>query len=87
MNHLPATPPPARPEGNKSIGIDALMRYTGARIGEAMHVGDRFTASGNDSAAREVCSICWVAGPEETAFFMRMLLGDLQAARAARYIE
>jgi IMP and pyridine-specific 5'-nucleotidase len=36
-----------------------------------MHVGDRFTDSGNDAATRDVCSIVWVANPEETAFFIR----------------
>ena len=43
-----------------------------------MHVGDRFTASGNDSAVRDCCSILWVANPEETDFFIRMLLYDIE---------
>jgi IMP and pyridine-specific 5'-nucleotidase len=50
-------------------------------------VGDRFTDSGNDAATRDVCSIVWVANPEETAFFIRMLLADLRARRMQRYIE
>ncbi|KIY93043.1 IMP-specific 5'-nucleotidase 1 [Monoraphidium neglectum] len=57
--------------GNKCIGLDALMRYLGAAPPEVMHVGDRFTDSGNDAATRDVCSIVWVANPEETAFFIR----------------
>jgi IMP and pyridine-specific 5'-nucleotidase len=73
--------------GNKSVGLDALMRYVGAGPGQVMHVGDRFTDSGNDAATRDVCAIVWVANPEETGFFIRMLLGDLRAARAQRYIE
>ncbi|KAI8475916.1 MAG: IMP-specific 5'-nucleotidase-domain-containing protein [Monoraphidium minutum] len=73
--------------GNKSIGLDALMRYLGAGPTEVLHVGDRFTDSGNDAATRDVCSIVWVANPEETAFFIRMLLADLRARRSARYIE
>jgi hypothetical protein len=28
-------------------------------------VGDRFTLSGNDTATRDVCSVLWVANPEE----------------------
>lgn len=45
---------------------------------QVMHVGDRFTASGNDSAVRDCCSILWVANPEETDFFIRMLLSDIE---------
>ncbi|GBF99935.1 IMP-specific 5-nucleotidase, partial [Raphidocelis subcapitata] len=73
--------------GNKSIGLDALMRHLGLTPPEVMHVGDRFTDSGNDAATRDVCSIIWVANPEETGFFVRLLLGDLRAKRQQRYIE
>lgn len=73
--------------GNKSVGLDALMAYVGAAHGEVMHVGDRFTDSGNDAATRSVSNICWVAGPEETAFFIKHLLADLRQRASARYIE
>ena len=43
-----------------------------------MHVGDRFTLSGNDTATRDVCSVLWVANPEETGFFIKMV-GDNDA--------
>lgn len=49
---------------------------------QVMHVGDRFTASGNDSAVRDCCSILWVANPEETDFFIRMLLSDIETNAA-----
>jgi hypothetical protein len=42
-----------------------------------LHVGDRFTSSGNDNAARSICSILWVANPDETAFFIKILLNDV----------
>lgn len=32
---------------------------------QTLHVGDRFTLSGNDTATRDVCSVLWVANPEE----------------------
>ncbi len=32
---------------------------------QTLHVGDRFTLSGNDTATRDVCSVVWVANPEE----------------------
>lgn len=51
---------------------------------QVMHVGDRFTASGNDSAVRDCCSILWVANPEETDFFVRMLLSDIEIQAAEK---
>jgi IMP and pyridine-specific 5'-nucleotidase len=73
--------------GNKSLGLDALMRYVGAAPHEVLHVGDRFTQSGNDSATRDVCSILWVANPEETGFFIKTLLKDVRSRRQQAYIE
>lgn len=52
-----------------------------------LHVGDRFTISGNDKATRDNCSILWVANPEETGFFIKLLLQDLEKQRLAPYIE
>ena len=49
---------------------------------QVLHVGDRFTDSGNDSAVRDCCSILWVANPEETDFFIRMLLSDIEGLAA-----
>ena len=50
--------------GNKSLGLDARMRYLGCYPHETLHVGDRFTDSGNDTATRDCCSIVWVANPD-----------------------
>lgn len=73
--------------GNKSLGLQALMNYLGCKPNETLHVGDRFTLSGNDTATRDVCSVLWVANPEETGFFIRMLLKDIRRARQSPYIE
>eukprot|EP00873_Tetraselmis_striata_P021263 jgi/Tetstr1/441527/TSEL_029757.t1 len=73
--------------GNKNIGLKALQKYFDAESDEVLHVGDRFTASGNDSATRECCSILWVASPEETSFFMKILIGDIRKNRSQRYLE
>eukprot|EP00887_Chlorella_sp_A99_P006869 scaffold2.g6869.t1 len=85
--------------GNKSLGLEALMNYLGFTPAEArafflfasepvvLHVGDRFTASGNDSATRDCCSILWVANPEETDWFVRLLLRDIELSRHSKYIE
>ncbi|KAL6780644.1 hypothetical protein ACKKBF_B12340 [Auxenochlorella protothecoides x Auxenochlorella symbiontica] len=64
--------------GNKSIGLEALMRYVGVGPDQALHAGDRFTDSGNDVATRDCCSIIWVANPEETDFFIKILLADIE---------
>jgi len=47
----------------------------------------RFTKSGNDMATRDCASILWVATPEETDFFLKLLLADLRRLRAQPYIE
>jgi IMP and pyridine-specific 5'-nucleotidase len=39
---------------------------------QTLHVGDRFTLSGNDSATRDICAVLWVANPDETSFFIKV---------------
>jgi hypothetical protein len=52
----------------------ALQLNSATALVQTVHVGDRFTVSGNDSATRDCCAILWVASPEETGFFVDMLL-------------
>lgn len=74
--------------GNKSLGLEALLNYLGVRPQHALHVGDRFTASGNDMATRDCCCILWVAGPGETNWFVELLLVDLLVrSRDMQYVE
>ena len=54
---------------------------------QTLHVGDRFTESGNDVATWDICSVLWVANPEETGFFIKMLLKDIRKSRWQPYIE
>ena len=54
---------------------------------QVLHVGDRFSDTGNDSATRDCCSILWVANPEETDFFIKLLLADLRILKLQPYIE
>ncbi len=63
--------------GNKSLGLQALQQYIGAAASQVLHVGDRFTITGNDNQVRGCCSILWVANPDETAFFIGLLLDEL----------
>eukprot|EP00879_Flechtneria_rotunda_P025689 GHRR01027325.1.p1 GENE.GHRR01027325.1~~GHRR01027325.1.p1 ORF type:complete len:167 (+),score=51.82 GHRR01027325.1:126-626(+) len=73
--------------GNKSIGLDALMRHLDCYPYEVLHVGDRFSDTGNDTATRDCCSIVWVANPEETGFFIKTLLKDISQRKRMPYIE
>jgi IMP and pyridine-specific 5'-nucleotidase len=67
--------------GNKNIGLTTLMNYLGYSGSQTLHVGDRFTSTGNDSRVRDACSILWVASPDETTFFMRLLYRDIVNVR------
>jgi IMP and pyridine-specific 5'-nucleotidase len=73
--------------GNKSLGLEALMAHLGLQPAQVLHVGDRFTESGNDSATRDCCTILWVANPEETQWFVAKLLAKMEEARRHRYID
>jgi IMP and pyridine-specific 5'-nucleotidase len=74
--------------GNKSLGLEALMSHLDFEPNQVLHVGDRFTDSGNDSATRDCCSIVWVANPEETYFFIHLMLQDIQRMKLnSVYIE
>ncbi|KAI3438181.1 hypothetical protein D9Q98_000618 [Chlorella vulgaris] len=74
--------------GNKSLGLEALMNYLKLSPAEVLHVGDRFSDTGNDSATRDCCSILWVANPEETDFFIKLLLSDIRELKKLPvYIE
>jgi hypothetical protein len=42
--------------GTKALGIRAVQAFIGVRPAESVHVGDRFTRTGNDTAARQVTS-------------------------------
>ncbi len=68
--------------GNKALGIRAVQAFVGGRATAAstVHVGDRFTRTGNDTHAREAASTLWVSNPRETHFFLRLLLKEAKRA-------
>ena len=47
--------------GTKALGIRALQGLLGAQPGSSLHVGDRFTQTGNDVSARDVASTLCVS--------------------------
>ncbi|ETV66923.1 hypothetical protein, variant [Aphanomyces astaci] len=68
--------------GNKALGISALQHYvvrllpgdTELQGHECLHVGDRFTRTGNDTLSRDVSSTVWVSNPQETADLVKLLV-------------
>jgi len=46
-----------------------------------MHVGDRFTVTGNDAVAKSKFGILWVANPQETNWYLSILQNDLDHSR------
>jgi IMP and pyridine-specific 5'-nucleotidase len=67
--------------GNKALGVRALQAYFGVSGSSTMHVGDRFTQTGNDAKAREVANTLWVSNPQETLMMMQMLLDDIDTIK------
>lgn len=49
----------------------AEQAYFGAKAERTVHIGDRFTRTGNDRMAREVANTVWVANPRETERYVR----------------
>ena len=70
--------------GTKALGIRALAGITGASPETSIHMGDRFTRSGNDFRARDVASTLWVDGPAETAELLGVLAPAVTVAAAQR---
>lgn len=71
--------------GNKALGIAALQEYVGKLIdgncldgSQCLHVGDRFTVTGNDTRSRKVAMTAWVSNPQETIFIVQYLLSQLE---------
>lgn len=63
--------------GSKEIGVDLLRGLVGAKRNQTLHVGDKFSLTGNDLPARRACGTVWVDDPEETALVLRELLGAM----------
>jgi hypothetical protein len=63
--------------GDKKHGVLALQGYLGVEKDQTMHFGDRFTATGNDVAVREVALTIWVANASETCEMLAVMLKDL----------
>ena len=59
--------------GNKALGVRTLQGLLGVPSEETVHVGDRFTRTGNDEKTRSVANTLWVAGPHETEYLLALL--------------
>eukprot|EP01068_Selenidium_serpulae_P016888 Selendium_serpulae@DN6332_c0_g1_i17.p2 len=60
--------------GDKGDGLKALQRYLQISPDSCGHIGDQFTESGNDIAARNASPTLWILNPTETKAVLRSLL-------------
>lgn len=60
--------------GNKSIGVDMLLKYLSINPSKSLHVGDQFLSTGNDFATRTSCCTVWIVNPEETRDILSRLV-------------
>lgn len=82
--------------GHKALGILALQKYVfrflpkelrdseelrNIQGQECLHVGDRFTRTGNDTRSRDAATTIWISNPEETAQIMTILLQTIDLER------
>jgi hypothetical protein len=52
---------------------------------ECLHVGDRFTRTGNDTRSRDAATTVWVSNPSETIYVMNRLLEEIDAIRGQHW--
>lgn len=69
--------------GSKALGIRALQATFGATPETTIHIGDRFTRTGNDLKAREFANTLWVGGdgPAETEYLLSLLIQGIRNNR------
>ncbi|KAH7482376.1 hypothetical protein PRIC1_006765 [Phytophthora ramorum] len=82
--------------GNKALGIVALQKYVfrflpkelrdseelcNIQGQECLHVGDRFTRTGNDTRSRDAATTIWISNPQETVHIMTVLLQTIDHVR------
>lgn len=82
--------------GHKALGIQALQKYVfrflpeevrdseelrNIQGQECLHVGDRFTRTGNDTRSRDAATTIWISNPQETVHIMTILLRTIDLVR------
>ncbi|KAE9030890.1 hypothetical protein PR002_g9774 [Phytophthora rubi] len=82
--------------GHKALGIEALQKYVfrflprelrdseelrNIQGQECLHVGDRFTRTGNDTRSRDASTTIWISNPQETVHIMTVLLQTIDRVR------
>ncbi|KAG7392018.1 IMP 5'-nucleotidase [Phytophthora pseudosyringae] len=82
--------------GHKALGIQALQKYVfrflpkelrdseelrNIQGQECLHVGDRFTRTGNDTRSRDAATTIWISNPQETVHIMTRLLQMIDLVR------
>lgn len=64
--------------GNKAEGVRVIQSYLDIQSNQCLHIGDQFSISGNDIAARDVSPTLWICNPEETKAVLRSLLRQME---------
>ncbi|DAZ96401.1 TPA: hypothetical protein N0F65_012482 [Lagenidium giganteum] len=83
--------------GNKALGIQALQKFVFRFLPnelsggseelsiiegmECLHVGDRFTRTGNDTRSRDAATTVWISDPRETVYIMKKLIKAIDRSR------
>ncbi|OWZ20209.1 IMP-specific 5'-nucleotidase [Phytophthora megakarya] len=82
--------------GHKALGIQALQKYVfrflpkelrdseelrNIQGQECLHVGDRFTRTGNDTRSRDAATTIWISNPQETVHIITILLQTIDIVR------
>lgn len=63
--------------GNKAEALLVLQSFLRIPRHGCLHIGDQFSISGNDAAARDVAATLWICNPSETKAVLRSLLRQM----------
>lgn len=60
--------------GTKEFGVKRLQKHLKVESASSIHVGDQFSNTGNDFAARSCATTAWVISPTETKYLLFQFL-------------
>jgi hypothetical protein len=73
--------------GNKAEAIHVLQSYLRIPNYSCLHIGDQFSSTGNDAAARTIIPTLWIRHPSETRAALRSLLWQLGTHRGSNKVQ
>lgn len=72
--------------GNKAEALLVLQSFLDIPPHGCLHIGDQFSISGNDAAARDVAPTLWIYNPSETKAVLRSLLRQRNHSQSALHL-